>query len=170
MKANQCDQLTTLEGLQNCNKLAELSSSVMVEDHAALMNNHNIIIHVSLSDELDVLPKKWVASINQLKNSELHFKCTNSKFDFSQLSLLKNVKTLNLEEVWFPNYYEIKLDSMGWLLEMPNLQSLRFKQRGSMAYVLGSSVYTDMKKLRKLQEKICVEGGFTRPAFLITDS
>jgi len=50
---------------------------------------------------------------------------------------------------------------------MPNLQSLRFTQRGRMAYRMGSSVYDDLNKLRKLQETICTEGGFTRPAFLI---
>ena len=72
MKANQCDQLTTLEGLQHCKKLKEFSVSVMVVDHAALINHKNTTIHVVLSDELDVFPKEWLASINQLKNSELH--------------------------------------------------------------------------------------------------
>ena len=47
---------------------------------------------------------------------------------------------------------------MGWLLEMPNLQSLRFTT-GRMAYRLGSSVYDDIKKLRKLQEKFALKVG-----------
>jgi hypothetical protein len=113
-----------------------------------------------------------LASINQLKDSELHLvrsshlyglSAEKSKFDYSQLSLLQNVKTLNLEKWDFLLNY----DEMGWLLEMPNLQSLRFTQRGRMAYRMGSSVYDDPNKLRKLQETICTEGGFTRPAFLI---
>ena len=175
LNAQQCDQLTSLDGLQHCKQLELLSVSVLVADHAALIHHKNTRIHVVLSDELDVFPKEWLASINQLKNSELHLERSfhlfglsteNSKFDFTQLSLLKNVKTLSLEKCDFL----INYDEMGWLLEMPNLQSLRFTPRGRMAYRLGSSVYDDLKKLRKLQETVCMEGGFTRPAFLITDS
>ena len=58
---------------------------------------------------------------------------------------------------------------MGWLLEMPNLQSLRFKQRGSMARSGVWCIYGH-EKTEELQETICIEGGFTRPAFLITES
>ena len=86
-----------------------------------------------------------------------------SKFDYNQLSLLQNAKSLNFEGWDFLLNY----DEMGWVLDMPNLQSLRFTQRGRMAYRMGSSVYDDLKKLRKLQETICTEGSFTRPAFLI---
>ena len=57
---------------------------------------------------------------------------------------------------------------MGWLLEMPNLQSLRFKQ-GEHGLRLGSSVYTDIKKLRKLQEKFALKVG-SLDRLLITDS
>ena len=175
LNAQQCDQLTSLDGLQHCKQLELLSVSVLVADHSALIHHKNTRIHVVLSDELDVFPKEWLASINQLKNSELHLERSfhlyglsteNSKFNFTQLSLLKNVKTLSLEKCDFL----INYDEMGWLLEMPNLQSLRFTPRGRMAYRLGSSVYDDLKKLRKLQETVCMEGGFTRPAFLITDS
>ena len=172
LNANQCDQLTSLEGLQHCTQLEELHISVLVTDHAALINHKNTQIHVALSSDVGVFPEEWLASINQLKDSELHLvrsshlyglSAEKSKFDYSQLSLLQNVKTLNLEKWDFLLNY----DQMVWLLEMPNLQSLRFTQRGRMAYRMGSSVYDDLNKLRKLQETICTEGGFTRPAFLI---
>ena len=68
---------------------------------------------------------------------------------------MKNVKTLSLEKCDFL----INYDEMGWLLEMPNLQSLRFTPRGRMAYRLGSSVYDDIKKLRKLKKKFALKVG-----------
>ena len=120
LNAQQCDQLTSLDGLQYCEQLELLSVSVMVVDHAALINHKNTKIHVVLSDELDVFPKEWLASINKLKNSELHLQRSfhlyglsteNSKFDFIQLGLLKNVKTLSLEKCDFL----INYDEMDWL-------------------------------------------------------
>jgi len=172
LNAYQCDQLTSLEGVQHCTQLEELHISMRVTDHAALINLKNTKLHIALPSDVGIFPEEWLASINQLQDSELHLERSShlyglsaekTKFDYSQLSLLQNVKTLNLEKWDFLLNY----DEMGWLLEMPNLQSLRFTQRGRMAYRMGSSVYDDINKLRKLQETICTEGGFTRPAFLI---
>jgi hypothetical protein len=172
LNANQCAQLASLEGLQHCTQLGEVHISALVTDHAALINHKNTQIHITLSTDVGVFSEDWLASINQLRDSTLHLVRTSdlfglsnekSKFDYSQLSLLQNVKTLNLEKWDFLLNY----DEMGWLLELPNLQCLHFTPRGRMAYRLGSSVYDDLNKLRKLQETICTEGGFSRPAFLI---
>jgi hypothetical protein len=172
LNAYRCDQLTSLEGVQHCTQLEELHISMRVTDHVALVNLKNTKLHIALPSDVDTFPEEWLASINQLQDSELHLERSShlfgistvkTQFDYNQLCFLKNIKTLNLEKWDFLLNY----DEMGWLLEMPSLQSLRFTQRGRMAYRMGSSVYDDINKLRKLQEIICTEGGFTRPAFLI---
>ena len=172
LNAYQCDQLTSLEGLQHSTQLEELYISMQVTDHAALINLKNTKLHIEIPSNISIFPEEWLASINQLQDSELYLNrishlfgmsAEKSKFDYNQLSLLQNAKSLNFEGWDFLLNY----DEMGWVLDMPNLQSLRFTQRGRMAYRMGSSVYDDLKKLRKLQETICTEGSFTRPAFLI---
>jgi Leucine-rich repeat (LRR) protein len=172
LNAYQCDQLTSLEGLQHSTQLEELYISMQVTDHAALINLKNTKLHIEIPSNISIFPEEWLASINQLQDSELYLhrishlfgmSAEKSKFDYNQLSLLQNAKSLNFEGWDFLLNY----DEMGWVLDMPNLQSLRFTQRGRMAYRMGSSVYDDLKKLRKLQETICTEGSFTRPAFLI---
>jgi Leucine-rich repeat (LRR) protein len=172
LNAYQCDQLNSLEGLQHSTQLEELYISMQVTDHAALINLKNTKLHIEIPSNISIFPEEWLASINQLQDSELYLhrishlfgmSAEKSKFDYNQLSLLQNAKSLNFEGWDFLLNY----DEMGWVLDMPNLQSLRFTQRGRMAYRMGSSVYDDLKKLRKLQETICTEGSFTRPAFLI---
>ena len=172
LNAYQCDQLTSLEGLQHSTQLEELYISMQITDHAALINLKNTKLHIAIPSNISIFPEEWLASINQLQDSELYLhrishlfgmSAEKSKFDYNQLSLLQNAKSLNFEGWDFLLNY----DEMGWVLDMPNLQSLRFTQRGRMAYRMGSSVYDDLKKLRKLQETICTEGSFTRPAFLI---
>ena len=172
LNANQCDQLTSLKGLQHCTQLEELHISMRVNDHVALTGLKNTQIHIAIPDDFSVFPDEWLASVNKLQDSELHLARSShlfgastekTKFDYNQLSLLQCAKTLNFEK-WD---FQLNYDEMGWLLKMPNLQSLRFTQRGRMAYRIGSSVYDDLNKIRKLQNIICTEGGFTRPAFLI---
>jgi len=172
LNANQCDQLTSLKGLQHCTQLEELHISMRVNDHVALTGLKNTQIHIAIPDDFSVFPDEWLASINKLQDSELHLarnshlfgaSTEKTKFDYNHLSLLQNVKTLNFEK-WD---FQLNYDEMGWLLKMPNLQSLRFTPRGRMAHRIGSGVYDDINKLRKLQKTICTEGGFTRPAFLI---
>ena len=172
-----CDQLQSLKGLESCKSLEFVSVPLSIKDTSALKGLSEVTLAINVNEVITeknkgkspaTLPKAFIAAVNQLKSVNLQVQgpsgswYSESVFDLSEFSKLKNLRTLSFVD------YDISCDVAGlaWLVQIPNLQGLWFYPRGHMSYKLGSSVYDSARKVRALQLKICQEAKVAPPAHL----
>jgi len=151
---SECDQLKSLNGLENFHEITQIKIPSTIEDARALNKFQNLSINIDLGSQ-EKFPKSLAKALSKLDSVNLVIK----GFMLSNCSAMEDVaglKNLDISEC-----YELK--SLKFIVGLNSLVDLRISKTSPAFKEAGTHRFDNQTQIFKLQERICDKYKLAKP-------